>query len=133
MTDGADSTPHTAYQHSAPFTTCLIGGYLARPAGASFGPFKRSAVEDLAPVQDEIHRFMRGRRKHGADNRKWDMEVMDAEEIHRDTGLWARLERVIDKFRARYTERVTLSDGRVLRDVDEPLSSHQGRGAAKRP
>ncbi len=46
-------------------------------------------------------------------------------------GTWAKVIRVIDRLTNRYRERVTLEDGTVPRDVDEPLTDHFGRGSAK--
>jgi hypothetical protein len=40
-------------------------------------------------------------------------------------------DQVIDRENDRYRERVVTEDGEVIRDVDEPLSKHQGRGSAK--
>jgi hypothetical protein len=49
-----------------------------------------------------------------------------------DDGTWAKVIRVIDRLAKRYREHVTLADGTVTRDIDEPLSDHFGRGSAKK-
>jgi hypothetical protein len=43
-----------------------------------------------------------------------------------------RLDRVIDREKNRYTERVTdPATGEVVHECDEPLTDHQDHGAAK--
>lgn len=45
---------------------------------------------------------------------------------------WMSLRRLIDRRRNRYVERIADPEtGEVVRDVDEPLSEHRGRGSAK--
>jgi predicted nucleic acid-binding Zn-ribbon protein len=46
-------------------------------------------------------------------------------------GTWSHVEQVVDRIRRRYRKLVVTADGRVIRDVDEPLEDHQGRGSAK--
>jgi predicted RNA-binding Zn-ribbon protein involved in translation (DUF1610 family) len=58
-------------------------------------------------------------------------EQTSGDELHRDSGEWRRVSRVVDCEHDRYTERIVDAAGNVVRDVDEPLSEHQGRGAAK--
>ena len=43
------------------------------------------------------------------------------------------MERTIDRRNDHYRERIVDSEGNVVRDVDEPLSEHRGRGDAKPP
>lgn len=46
---------------------------------------------------------------------------------------WVQLRRVIDRRNNRYQEKIEDPEtGEVLRDVDEPLSDHIGRGDARR-
>jgi len=45
---------------------------------------------------------------------------------------WVVKNQVIDWLNNRYKERIVAPDGTVLRDVDHPLTEHQGRGSAKR-
>ena len=59
-------------------------------------------------------------------------ESVLGEDLHRATGQWNQLSREIDRENDRYKERiVNLQTGEVLRDVDEPLSNHTGRGSAR--
>jgi hypothetical protein len=59
-------------------------------------------------------------------------EQTSGDELHRDSGEWRRVSRVVDREHNRYTERIVDAAGNVVRDVDEPLSEHRDRGAAKR-
>jgi DNA-directed RNA polymerase subunit RPC12/RpoP len=60
-------------------------------------------------------------------------EEVSGEDLHRKTGLWSRLLRVIDRQNNRYKEAIVNSEtGEVLRAVDEPLSDHIGRGSDKK-
>jgi hypothetical protein len=76
---------------------------------------------------------MRGKARHGEPGQiKPYREWVSGDELHRDSGERRRVERVIDHERRRYIERITDEAGNVVRDVDEPLSDHRGRGAARR-
>ncbi|MBL8124194.1 MAG: zinc ribbon domain-containing protein [Blastocatellia bacterium] len=55
------------------------------------------------------------------------------DDLHRKTGLWMKLKRIIDRDNDAYQE--TVSDprtGQVVHHTDEPLSQHRGHGSAKR-
>ena len=60
-------------------------------------------------------------------------EAFSGSDYHRDTEEWRQVSRVVDRENDRYTERVVDAAGDVVREVDEPLSEHRGRGAAKPP
>jgi len=53
-------------------------------------------------------------------------------EVHRASGEVRWLRRVFDRRNGRYYELVVDPQGNVVREVDEPLSAHQGRGSARR-
>ena len=53
-------------------------------------------------------------------------------EFFRKTRAWHHVERTIDRRSNRYSERITDEAGNIVREVDEPLSDHRGRGSAKR-
>jgi hypothetical protein len=60
-------------------------------------------------------------------------EEVSGDDLHRKTGLWSRLLRVIDRQNNRYKEEIIESEtGKVLRVIDEPLTDHTGRGSAKK-
>lgn len=58
-------------------------------------------------------------------------ELFSGWELRKTVGDMVRKLRRIDRQNNRYVERVETEDGAVLRDVDEPLSSHRGHGFAK--
>lgn len=58
-------------------------------------------------------------------------ELTVGDDLYRKTGEWNHLERDIDRENDRYRERIiNPRTGEVIREVDEPLSEHRGRGAA---
>lgn len=60
-----------------------------------------------------------------------EQKVGDSYSVSR--GRWMRLRQLIDRRHNRYAKKVEDPEtGEVLRDVDEPLSEHTGRGSAKR-
>ena len=64
--------------------------------------------------------------------RKPAYEEVSGFERSRGTGALVEKRRVIDRERNRYSERVVEHpSGRVLRDIDEPLMRHRGKGSAK--
>jgi hypothetical protein len=83
-------------------------------------------ITDSVTVRDQL----RMKAKHAGDKRPF-LESVSGSELHRDSGEWRDVQRVVDREGSRYTERITDESGNVFREVDEPLSEHQGRGAAK--
>jgi hypothetical protein len=58
------------------------------------------------------------------------VEQTAGDDFHRKTGRWMKLERVIDRVRDWYHERVTdPRSGNVVHECDEPLSQHRGHGS----
>ena len=53
-------------------------------------------------------------------------------EFFRKTRAWHHVGRTIDRRGNRYSERITDEAGNIVREVDEHLSDHRGRGSAKR-
>jgi hypothetical protein len=84
-------------------------------------------VTDLVTVRDQ----RRMKAKHAGDKRPF-LESVSGSELHRDTGEWRDVQRVVDREGDHYSERITDVAGNVVREVDEPLSDHRGHGAAKR-
>ena len=66
--------------------------------------------------------------EHAAGGRPY-LEFKKGADLHRATNTWSELLRVLDRADDRYVERIIAEDGSVIRDVDEPLSEHRGRGA----
>jgi hypothetical protein len=62
------------------------------------------------------------------------VEAKVGDDLHRKSGRWRRLERIIDHARNWYREFIgDPRTGEVIRHVEEPLSRHIGHGAARRP
>jgi hypothetical protein len=60
------------------------------------------------------------------------VEGVDGDDVHRATGHWNVLSRLIDRRGNRYRERIVDGEtGEVIRDVDEPLTGHRGHGSDK--
>jgi len=49
-----------------------------------------------------------------------------------DVGEFREIEQVADRQNNRYSKKVTRPNGEIVREVDEPLSEHRGRGSARR-
>jgi hypothetical protein len=61
------------------------------------------------------------------------VEFKSGDSLHHDSGRWMKLDQVIDRANNRYRKRVVDPEtGQIVRDVDEPLDEHRGRGSAKR-
>jgi hypothetical protein len=59
-------------------------------------------------------------------------ETRTGEDLHRATGSWNKLDRLIDREGDRYREVVTNPEtGEVIHSCDEPLSKHKSHGSAK--
>jgi hypothetical protein len=81
----------------------------------------------------EVHDGLTYKARHGdvGKGRPY-REAYTGFDYHRDTKEWRQVSRVVDRERDRYTERIVDAAGNVVREVDEPLSQHRGRGVAKR-
>jgi len=61
------------------------------------------------------------------------MEVKEGDSLSISRGRWMRVLQIVDRRNNRYRKVVTDPEtGEVLRDVDEPLTDHTGRGDARR-
>jgi hypothetical protein len=81
----------------------------------------------------EAHDSLATKARHGDVGKvKPHREAFTGFDYHRDTQEWRQVSRVVDREGDRYTERIVDAAGNVVRDVDEPLSEHRGRGAARR-
>ena len=59
-------------------------------------------------------------------------EEVSGDDLHRNTRLWSKLVRIIDRQNNRYVEKITNAEtGECIRSVDELLTAHKGRGSAK--
>jgi hypothetical protein len=113
-----DESPHAVPEQRVP---CLRCGSLSR----SFGVF----AEDRAKAQERIE--LVGRH---AGLRKFFVKQVSGVDLHRKSGIWMHLTRVIDRANDWYHERVVNpKTGEVVRECSEPLSEHRGHGADRGP
>jgi len=96
--------------------------------GRRFGKFLVATIEPMTSMQAVQKRtgFKRGGKI---------LELFTGAAPSRDLSRpfkWVFKNQVIDRLNNRYKERIVAPDGTVLRDVDHPLTEHQGRGSAKR-
>ena len=69
--------------------------------------------------------------RHGSGGRPF-LEAVSSDDLHRKTGLWMRLERIIDRVKDSYKEKVIdPRSGQIVHECEEPLSQHRGHGSAK--
>jgi hypothetical protein len=74
----------------------------------------------------------KGRHAGATGKRKWFIETFTGSELSRSLQRFMHKVRIIDRDNNRYVEKVVDPEtGQVLRDVEEPLSEHQGHGSAK--
>lgn len=79
------------------------------------------------------HITMRSTVKKKPGERRYPVEEVSGDVYSHSLGRMVRIHRMIDRRRDRYYERVLDPDTReVLRDIEQPLSHHTGRGSAKR-
>jgi hypothetical protein len=58
-------------------------------------------------------------------------ETVTGDDLHRDSGEWRRLDRVIDRERDEYHEVIRDSSGVIIHECHEHLSQDRGHGAAR--
>jgi hypothetical protein len=86
------------------------------------------SVHETLTVRERLG--MKGRHANGG---KPFIEQVHGADLHRDTGRWRELSRVIDRGKDLYHEVIKdPATGEVLHECKEPLSEHRGHGAAKR-
>ncbi len=67
------------------------------------------------------------------DSRKPFIEVVSGGDLHRKSGRWMKLERVIDREKDQYKEKVTNPQtGEIVHRCEELLSEHRGHGSARK-
>ena len=85
-------------------------------------------VRDTVTIKEKLG--MKGRHAGGG---KPFVEQVYGDDLHRDTGSWRHLSRVIDRENDEYHEVVKdPATGEILHECHEPLSQHRSHGAAKR-
>jgi endogenous inhibitor of DNA gyrase (YacG/DUF329 family) len=60
-------------------------------------------------------------------------EEVTGDDLHRKTGKWMKLDRIIDRVKNLYREVVTdQKSGEIVYKCEEPLSEHKGHGSEKK-
>jgi hypothetical protein len=102
-----------------------------RPPCPNCGSTRRKHFKELT-AHVELHDKLAGKVRSGGKG-KPRLEFVVGADLHRATGRWNQLERVVDRGGDWYREVVKDSEtGRVIHATEEPLSRHQGHGSAKR-
>jgi hypothetical protein len=118
---------HCAYEIEEVAELPLLGEELPCPQCASRRWFFRWTGENAGYVTIKLTV------KRKPDKRRSPVESTSGDVYSRSLGRLVRINRIIDRRRDLYCERVLDPDTRkVLREVEEPLSQHTGRGSAKR-
>ncbi|PIR12942.1 zinc ribbon domain-containing protein [Candidatus Falkowbacteria bacterium CG11_big_fil_rev_8_21_14_0_20_39_10] len=77
----------------------------------------------------ELHSSVGGKVRDWQRKLKYHFEI--GENFFRKTKQWNYLERIIDWTNNFYKELIKNKDGKIIKDIEEPLSQHQGHGFAK--
>ncbi len=80
----------------------------------------------------QLHEFIRIKSAAPGASGRPALEFASGDDLTKSTQEWVAKERRIDRENDRYYERVVDKHGNTIREVDDPLSEHRGRGAAKR-
>jgi uncharacterized FlaG/YvyC family protein len=87
-------------------------------------------VEDTLAIKEQLGVKVKDPRFTGS--RKIKIEQIVGDDLHRNSGKWYKKVRIIDRENDRYYEEIVDPDtGNVIRQCDEPLSEHRGRGSEK--
>ena len=70
------------------------------------------------------------RQKHPS-KEGWLIDMFVGQDFRHDIKDWVNKFRRIDRADARYIEHIVTEDGKVIKDVNEPLSAHRGHGSDK--
>jgi hypothetical protein len=85
------------------------------------------AVNGILPM----HRKLNLKGRHG-NKREPFIEQTVGDDLHRRTGRWMKLQRVIDRLNNWYREIVQDPEsGQIVHESNEPLTAHRGHGSAE--
>jgi hypothetical protein len=112
-----DEDPHAKAEDRSPCPTC---GSTARH------------FEVVASGEIKLRSKVSLKAKHGGRGKPF-VEQVVGDDLHRKTGRWMKLRRVIDRIRNWYSEVVTDAEtGAIVHKSEEALSDHQRHGSAKK-
>ncbi len=93
---------------------------------------KARHVEIVVSETVEVHEKLGIKARHGTTDKPF-LESISGDDLHRKSGKWVSLERVIDRENDRYKETVTdPATGEIIHQCQESLSQHQGHGSARK-
>lgn len=99
------------------------------PACGSITRAIQVSISESIVVREKLG--MKGKR---AGEKKSYIESISGDDLHRKTGKWMKLSRLIDRENNVYKEEVKdPATGDIVHRCEEPLSDHKGHGSAKRP
>jgi hypothetical protein len=97
------------------------------PQCGSLGRFLHMDISEDITIREKL------RLRHKVPGQKRPIaEIVSGDDLHRDSGAWVRLLRVIDRGKNWYKETITNSFGVMLHHQDHPLDKHTGHGSAKK-
>jgi len=80
-----------------------------------------------------IHEILGMKAKHKDAKRPY-VELVSGDDLHRKTGKWMKLSRLIDRENDLYKEEVKNPEtGDIVHRCEESLSEHTGHSSAKKP
>ncbi|MCH7528171.1 MAG: zinc ribbon domain-containing protein [Candidatus Marinimicrobia bacterium] len=97
------------------------------PNCESLQPHVRLSFSETLPLHEKHELKIRG-----PEGGKPRYESVQGDDLHRKSGRWMQLKRIIDRVNNRYQEIITDPEtGEVVHKNEEPLSEHRGHGSAK--
>jgi len=110
-----DEDPHAPAEQRGPCPRC-----------GSVSRHFEVGISDTITLRSKL----RGKARHPGEKRP-SIEQTVGDDLHRKTGRWMKLHRVIDRLKNWYHERVIdPNSGQVIHECDESLTAHQGHGSA---
>ena len=87
------------------------------------------AIKVHAVSTVKVHTSLRTKGRRQGEKRPFQEQVV-GDDLHRKSGRWMKLHRIIDRENDRYRETVTDPEtGEAVHECDEPLSDHKGHGS----
>lgn len=79
----------------------------------------------------KFHTELKAKARHPGPGKHF-LELKIGDSLHIASGIWNKLERVIDRAKGRYKEVITDRAGKEIHRCEESLSEHKGHGSAKK-
>jgi hypothetical protein len=109
-------------------TNLNIENRIPCPQCGSLSRVYSAAIQETFHLRDKIGM----KAKRGGKGKPF-IETVTGEELHRKTGKWNHIERIIDHENNLYSETITDPDtGSIIHQCKELLSEHKNHGSAKK-